>query len=196
MTEKSFFGAEEESGLKAFDIQINDCTQTHYIRKNRKGAENIYDSPITRVRNPPLQFTYKSPPDGDALLRMIDDQCIGSLRSSRDRAAILIAANAGDLLENDSHEASGSKKKKNNKMGNASKVCPATPCDNWTKTLENAQKTAKSQGSNKSIGINLIRVLSSKNKMEVNLLIAYVLAQLIGAALAVKFDNFLITKKW
>jgi aquaporin Z len=35
-----------------------------------------------------------------------------------------------------------------------------------------------------------------KNKMEVNLLIAYVLAQLIGAALAVKFDNFLITRTW
>jgi aquaporin Z len=35
-----------------------------------------------------------------------------------------------------------------------------------------------------------------KNKMEVNLLIAYVLAQLIGGALAVKFDNFLLTRKW
>ena len=35
-----------------------------------------------------------------------------------------------------------------------------------------------------------------KNKMEVNLLIAYVLAQLIGGALAVKFDNYLLTRKW
>jgi glycerol uptake facilitator-like aquaporin len=33
-----------------------------------------------------------------------------------------------------------------------------------------------------------------KNKMEVNLFIAYVLAQLIGAALAVRFDNFIITR--
>jgi aquaporin Z len=33
-----------------------------------------------------------------------------------------------------------------------------------------------------------------KGKMEMNLFIAYVLAQLIGGALAVKFDNFLITK--
>jgi aquaporin Z len=33
-----------------------------------------------------------------------------------------------------------------------------------------------------------------KNKMEINLLIGYVLAQLIGAALAVKFDNYLLTK--
>ena len=33
-----------------------------------------------------------------------------------------------------------------------------------------------------------------KNKMEVNLLIGYILAQLIGAALAVKFDTFLLTK--
>lgn len=32
-----------------------------------------------------------------------------------------------------------------------------------------------------------------KNKMEVNLLIGYVLAQLIGAALAVKFDTYLLT---
>ncbi len=35
-----------------------------------------------------------------------------------------------------------------------------------------------------------------KNKMEVNLFIAYVLAQLIGAATAVKFNNFLLTRKW
>ena len=33
-----------------------------------------------------------------------------------------------------------------------------------------------------------------KNKMEFNLLIGYVLAQLIGAALAVKFDNFILTR--
>lgn len=32
-----------------------------------------------------------------------------------------------------------------------------------------------------------------KNKMEINLLIGYVLAQLIGAALAVKFDSYLLT---
>jgi aquaporin Z len=35
-----------------------------------------------------------------------------------------------------------------------------------------------------------------KNKIELNLFIAYVLAQLIGAALAVKFDNFITTKSW
>jgi len=34
-----------------------------------------------------------------------------------------------------------------------------------------------------------------KNKMEVNLLIAYVLAQLVGAALAVKFDNYLLASR-
>jgi aquaporin Z len=33
-----------------------------------------------------------------------------------------------------------------------------------------------------------------KGKMEMNLLIAYILAQLIGGALAVKFDNMLLTK--
>lgn len=35
-----------------------------------------------------------------------------------------------------------------------------------------------------------------KNKMELNLFIAYVLAQLIGAASAVKFNNFILTRKW
>jgi aquaporin Z len=35
-----------------------------------------------------------------------------------------------------------------------------------------------------------------KNKMEFNLLIAYVLAQLIGGALAVKFNNYVLTRKW
>ena len=34
-----------------------------------------------------------------------------------------------------------------------------------------------------------------KNKIEFNLFIAYVLAQLIGAALAVKFDNYLLLSK-
>ena len=35
-----------------------------------------------------------------------------------------------------------------------------------------------------------------KNRMELNLFIAYVLAQLIGGALAVKFNNYTITRKW
>ena len=35
-----------------------------------------------------------------------------------------------------------------------------------------------------------------KNKMDMNLFIAYVLAQLIGAALAVKFDTYALTRKW
>jgi aquaporin Z len=35
-----------------------------------------------------------------------------------------------------------------------------------------------------------------KNKMEMNLFIAYVLSQLIGAALAVKFNNFILTKQF
>jgi aquaporin Z len=34
-----------------------------------------------------------------------------------------------------------------------------------------------------------------KNKMEMNLLVTYVLAQLVGAALAVKFNNFILAKK-
>ncbi len=34
-----------------------------------------------------------------------------------------------------------------------------------------------------------------KNKMEVNLLATYVLAQLVGAALAVKFNGFILDKK-
>ena len=33
-----------------------------------------------------------------------------------------------------------------------------------------------------------------KNKMEMNLLVTYVLAQLVGAALAVKFNNFILKK--
>jgi aquaporin Z len=32
-----------------------------------------------------------------------------------------------------------------------------------------------------------------KNRLTLNLLVAYVLAQLIGAALAVKFDNYILT---
>ncbi len=35
-----------------------------------------------------------------------------------------------------------------------------------------------------------------KNRMELNLLIVYILSQLIGAALAVKFNNFVLTRKW
>ena len=34
-----------------------------------------------------------------------------------------------------------------------------------------------------------------KNKMEMNLLVTYVLAQLVGAALAVRFNSFILTKK-
>lgn len=34
-----------------------------------------------------------------------------------------------------------------------------------------------------------------KNKMEMNLLVTYILAQLVGAALAVKFNNFILAKK-
>jgi aquaporin Z len=33
-----------------------------------------------------------------------------------------------------------------------------------------------------------------KNKMDMNLLVTYVLAQLVGAALAVKFNGFIIAK--
>lgn len=33
-----------------------------------------------------------------------------------------------------------------------------------------------------------------KNKMEMNLLVTYILAQLVGAALAVKFNNFILKK--
>jgi aquaporin Z len=35
-----------------------------------------------------------------------------------------------------------------------------------------------------------------KDKMPLNLLIAYVLAQLIGATSAVKFNNYILTRKW
>jgi len=38
--------------------------------------------------------------------------------------------------------------------------------------------------------------LFMKNKLELNVLIAYVLAQLIGAALAVKFDNLIYYGNW
>jgi aquaporin Z len=34
-----------------------------------------------------------------------------------------------------------------------------------------------------------------KNKMEMNLLVTYILAQLVGAALAVRFNSFILTKK-
>jgi hypothetical protein len=94
---------------------------------------------------------------------MIDDQCIGSLRRSKDKAANLIAADSANALSN-SPKTSRLRSSKSNMS--SKRDGSTSPIDNWAKTLENREKMAKLLKSDKKIGIDLIRVLSSKNKSE------------------------------